>query len=260
MAPLTPASRPVLVTRPAREAAAWVQALSARGLAAHALPLIEIAPAPDAGALAAARAGLAGCGAVMFVSANAVDGFLGDERAWPPGVRAWATGPGTRDALLRHGVPPAQVDAPAADASQFDSERLWEQVRAQARPGAQVLIVRGADAQGRLAGRPWLAGQLADAGAAVAQVVAYARRLPALDATQRALAQAAAEGRGWWLFSSSEAVDNLRSLWPGQDWSAARALCTHPRIAQAAQGMGLGTVAQSRPSVDDVAAFLQSTP
>ncbi len=251
-------AEPVLVTRPAREAAAWVQALSARGLAVRALPLIEIGPAPDAAALEAARQGLAGLDAVMFVSANAVDGFLGNGLAWPARPRAWATGPGTRDALLRRGVPPAQVDAPAADASQFDSERLWERVRGQVRPGARVLIARGGDALGQPAGRPWLAGQLADAGVAVDQVVAYVRRLPALDAAQRALALSGAAGQGLWLFSSSEAVDNLGPLLPGQDWSAARALCTHPRIAQAARALGFGAVAESRPALDDVAAFLQS--
>lgn len=251
---------PVLVTRPAREAATWVRALGARGLAAQPLPLIAIDPAPEAAALVEARARLDGLDAVMFVSANAVDGFLGEGLVWPAGTRAWATGPGTRDALLRHGIAPSQVDAPAADASQFDSERLWEQVRGQARPGGRVLIVRGGDAQGRLAGRPWLAGQLADAGVAVEQVVAYVRRLPVLDAAQRALALGAAAGQGVWLFSSSEAVDNLRQLLPGQDWSAARAVCTHPRIAQAARALGFGGVAESRPSLDDVAGFLQSTP
>lgn len=250
---------PVLVTRPAREAAAWVQALVARGLAAQALPLIAIGPAPDAGGLDEARSRLAQFDAVMFVSANAVDGFLGNGLDWPAGTRAWATGPGTRNALQRHGVPPEQVDAPAADASQFDSERLWAQVQSQARPGARTLIVRGGDALGRPAGRPWLAGQLADAGASVDQVLAYVRCLPVLDAAQRALAQAGAAGQGLWLFSSSEAVDNLRQLLPGQDWSAARAVCTHPRIAQAAQGLGFGAVADCRPALDDVAAFLQSS-
>lgn len=251
---------PVLVTRPAREAAAWVRALEARGLTARALPLIEIGAAPDTAALADARTRLSGFDAVMFVSANAVDGFLGNGLAWPAGTRAWATGPGTREALLRQGVPSAQVDAPAADASQFDSERLWEQVRSQARPGARVLIARGGDAQGQPAGRPWLAGQLAAEGVEVVQVVAYVRRLPVLDAAQRALAQAGAAGQGVWLFSSSEAVDNLRQLLPGQDWSAARAVCTHPRIAQAALSVGFVAVAESRPALADVAAFLQSTP
>lgn len=222
--------------------------------------MIQIAPAPDARALRAARAQVTAFDAVMFVSANAVAGFLDDGLVWPLGTRCWATGPGTRDALLRGGVPASQVDAPMADATQFDSENLWARVRGQARPAGRVLIVRGGDAQGQLAGRPWLAGQLAAAGVAVDQVVAYVRRLPCLDAGQQSLARAAASGQGWWLFSSSEAVDNLRQLLPGQDWSAARAVCTHPRIAQAARQAGFGTVTECKPAIDDVAAFLQSVP
>lgn len=37
--------RRVIVTRPAREAAQWVQQLQARGIQATALPLIAIGPA-----------------------------------------------------------------------------------------------------------------------------------------------------------------------------------------------------------------------
>lgn len=255
-----PPASPVLVTRPAREAAQWVQALQAQGLAACALPLIAITPAPDAQAVAACRSALAAYDAVMFVSANAVDGFLGDGLAWPGATRAWATGPGTRQALLRAGVPAAQVDAPPAQAAQFDSETLWALVREQARPGARILLVRGGDAKGQAAGRPWLAAQVADAGATLETVVAYVRGLPAFDAAHQALAEAGRRGQGWWLFSSSEAVDNLRALCPGQDWSAARAVCTHPRIAQAARESGFRVVFETRPVLDAVVAFLQSVP
>lgn len=251
---------PVLVTRPAREAARWVEALRERGLDAHAVPLIEIASAPDGAALAAARSGLDACTAAMFVSANAVEGFTAGGLAWPDGVRAWATGPGTRDALLAAGVPLGQVDAPANEAAQFDSETLWALVRSQiqAAAGARVLIVRGGDAAGEAAGRNWLADQLVAAGAQVEVVVAYVRRPPAWDEAQHALARAGARGQGWWLFSSSEAVGNLQEMLPGQDLAAARALCTHPRIAQAAQDAGFGVVAQTRPVLEAVAGFLQS--
>ena len=254
----TPPPSPVLVTRPAREAAQWVQALESRGVAARALPLIVIAPAPDARALAACRDAVASYGAVMFVSVNAVDGFLGNGLAWPATTRAWAPGPGTQQALLRAGVPAACIDAPPAQAAQFDSETLWQDVGRQVTPGTRVLMVRGGDAQGRAAGRPWLAEQLAAAGGTVDTVVSYVRCPPAADASLQGLADVGRRGQGWWLFSSSEAIDNLRGLLPGQDWSAARALCTHPRIAQTAQILGFGTVAQTRPVVEAVVAFLQS--
>lgn len=235
-----------------------MQALCERGLDAHSLPLIEIAPAPDTQALERARSGLGDYAAVMFVSANAVEGLITAGVAWPEATRAWATGPGTRDALLAARVPRALIDAPADDAAQFDSETLWAQVRCQVAGATRVLIARGADALGLPAGRSWLADQLVAAGAQVDTVATYARGLPAWDAAQIALAQAAARGQGWWVFSSSEAVDNLRQLLPAEDFSAARALCSHPRIAQAARAAGFGVVAQTRPVLESVAGFLQS--
>lgn len=261
---MTSAATPLLlVTRPAREAARWVQDLHAVGLAAQALPLIDIGPAPDAAAVAKVRRGLASFRAVMFVSANAVEGLLGAADAsdivrWPAGgqgPRAWATGPGTRQALRAAGVPPALIDAPAADAAQFDSEALWARVHKQVSPGVRVLIVRGGDAQGRAAGRNWLAGELASAGARVETLVAYVRRPPVWTEAQRT---AAASPGAWWLLSSSEALANLTVVLPGYDAAGARALCTHPRIADAARAAGFGRVETVRPLVESVAAFLQS--
>ncbi len=254
------AGRPaVFVTRPEREGERWVQALRERGFDAHALPLIAISPAPDAEALTAARGVLGDCVAAMFVSANAVEGFLaGCAQPWPAGTHAWATGPGTAQALVAAGVPPGQVDAPAADAARFDSEALWDIVGEGIRPGDRVLIVRGGDARGQAAGRDWLAQRLQDAGARVDTAVAYVRELPAWDEGRRAQALAGTLDGAWWLFSSSEGVDNLARL-VAADWSAARALCTHPRIADAARAAGFGTVATARPGLEDIAAFLQSS-
>ncbi|HLB77922.1 MAG TPA: uroporphyrinogen-III synthase, partial [Candidatus Dormibacteraeota bacterium] len=66
----------ILVTRPAHDAAAWVDALQARGLPAQPLALMAIGPCRDAAtqqALQAARNALRegpGYRAVMFVSGN----------------------------------------------------------------------------------------------------------------------------------------------------------------------------------------------
>lgn len=255
-----PAGR-VIVTRPAREAARWVDELAACGIAAEALPLIDIVPEPMAGALAAAREGLGRHDVAMFVSGNAVDGFLLANATPAPtevATRAWSPGPGTTAALLRAGWPLARIDAPAPDAAQFDSESLWQQVQGQVRPGLRVLIVRGGDAQGRVAGRDWLAAQLAERGVQVEQVVAYRRAAPAWDAAQRARAGAAAAGGSLWLLSSSEAIANLRAGLPRQDWSGAAALATHPRIAQAAREAGFGVVRETRPALDAVVASIES--
>ncbi|TFY96523.1 uroporphyrinogen-III synthase [Ramlibacter rhizophilus] len=251
---MSPAAR-VLVTRPAREALRWVAALQARGIAAQALPLIEIGPAPDTDALAQARAHLQDCAAVMFVSANAVEGLLPTPGHWPAGPRAWATGPGTGEALERAGVPLQAIEVPT---QRFDSEALWERVRGSVRAGDRVLVVRGADASGEPSGRDWLAQHLQAAGAEVAFVAAYRRMRPTWTAAEHAAMQAAP--KAWWLFSSSEAIDNLGALAPHTDWPASRALCTHPRIAQAARARGFGTVVQTRPELEAVCAFLQSAP
>lgn len=247
----------VFVTRPGNESRSWVIALGQRGFDAQSLPLIDIQPAPslvDGETLNA-------CHAVMFVSGNAVRHFF-DRVAgaipWPAGKRAWAPGPATAAALLEAGVPASAVDAPPPESGQFDSEALWRQVRGQVRSGDRVLIVRGSDLEGESTGRDWLMDQLKAAGASVDHVAVYLRRRPELDAAQLSLAQSGATDGSVWLFSSSQAIANLTASLPAQDWGRARALATHPRIAQAARAAGFGVVCESRPAMDDVIAALES--
>jgi uroporphyrinogen-III synthase len=262
-------SRPTLiVTRVAEEAQAWVEALQRAGhgttpVRAEALPLIEIAPVPDAQPLQEAWRRITSFAAVMFVSASAARHFLAHAPHAPHAphalrARLWATGPGTQRALLEAGCDPALVDAPAANANQFDSEALWGKVAQQVATGSRVLIVRGADAQGHITGRDWLATQLEAAGADVEQVAAYVRRGPAFTEPQRARMAAAAADGSIWLFSSSEAVGYLRAALPAQDWSAARAVATHPRIAQAARDAGFARVLTCRGTVEEILASIES--
>jgi len=161
---------------------------------------------------------------------------------------------------LQHaGVAAHAIDAPDAQSGQFDSEALWQQVHARVPAGACVLIVRGGDG-GASAGRDWLAHQLAGAGAQVETVAAYERRVPVLEAQQLALAQQAAQDGSVWLFSSSQAIRHLAQLLPAQYWGRARAVATHPRIAQTAREAGFGVVCESRPTLDDVVASIESVP
>jgi uroporphyrinogen-III synthase len=195
----------------------------------------------------------------MFVSGNAVREFFAHRpqaASWPVATRAWATGPGTRQALLQQGVDAGLVDAPPADASQFDSETLWRQVRPQVRADDAVLIVRGAGASAEREGRDWLADRLRARQAKVRTVVAYLRDAPAFTDEDRAVAEASADAA--WLFSSSEAIANLTAWLPGRSWAQAQAVATHPRIAQAARDASFGVVCVSRPSVDAVADALES--
>jgi uroporphyrinogen-III synthase len=244
---------PLIVTRPAAQAGAWVDGLRRRGVDAVALPLIAIAPVADAAPLVRAWAGLAQQALVMFVSANAVLHFF-DARpgaaTWPAGTLAGCTGPGTRAALQRAGVPPEAIVEP--DEGALDSEGLWQQLERRDWAGRRVLVVRGED------GRDWLAERLRERGATVEPLAAYARRAPRLDAAGHALLDAAvADPAAWcWLFSSSQAIAHLRSLRPAVDWSAGRALASHPRIAQAARDAGFGHVTICAPDADSVAALL----
>ena len=248
---------PVVLTRPRQEAERWAQRLRARGQSPLVLPLIEIGPAPDAQALRAAAADLSRYGAVMFVSANAVQGFFAAAPCFE-GPRAWAPGLATRDALRAAGVPAERIDTPAADATQFDSESLWQQVAGQLGAGERVLLVRGGDSEGRSQGRDWLAQQLAARGVAVDMLVAYVRQPPAWGEEECACARRAAADGSVWLFSSSEAASNLSALLPGQSWNNARAVATHPRIAQAVRALGFGAVRESRPALEDVLASIES--
>lgn len=289
----------VIVTRPQREAQAWAQALAQQDIAALALPLIVIRALDDPGVLADAWQAWPQCNAVMFVSTPAVEHFFAarppgvDGSARAPGPRCWSPGPGTVAALLRHGVAPARIDAPAPDGGRFDSEALWQRVAALVRPGWQVLVVRGAQqeapvpheaaappqdsvAPGAAAslpgpdqrqgqgqgqeghGRQWLAEQLRAAGAQVRFVAAYRRGPPPADRVQRALAQHRVDADDLWLFTSVQAIDHLRACLPTQAWSHMRALVTHPRIGLAARAAGFGTVHESRPAFDDVVASIKS--
>lgn len=240
----------VIVTRPQREAESWAAGLQAQGVRTKILPLINIAPLPDAHELQQAWQSVPEHLAVMFVSANAVRFFMAER---PAGLnlracRAWSTGPGTQAALLDCGWPSDQIDSPDANASQFDSEALWARVAdflanaVQAEQQVTVLIVRGADGQGQLAGRDWLVQKLEDSGVKVQQVVAYVRQAPELSSAQKLQVASALTNGSWWLFSSSEAAMHLRQACPEASLEQARALATHPRIAKRLQDSGWGRV------------------
>ncbi|MBO9650002.1 MAG: uroporphyrinogen-III synthase [Variovorax sp.] len=251
--------RRVIVTRPARETSRWVDDLRAAGVDAVALPLIEIASIKDRKPIDEAWQRIASYDALMFVSAAAARYFLDGARIDAAShCRFWATGPGTVRGLRDAGVPESSIDAPAADAAQFDSEALWSLVRPQVRPGTRVLIVRGGDASGQAAGREWLAREIAGAGGACDAVAAYRRLAPVIGDEERRLIAEAADGSAIWLFSSSEAILNLRALVPAIEWRAACALTTHERIAQAARTAGFGRVHVSPPSLSTVVASIES--
>ena len=271
----------MLVTRPLGDAQAWCERFRKVGFDVLQLPLIEIAPVTNLRELESAWLRISSFDAVMFVSGNAVLHFFAAKPALVQFAanqgrcvtRAWATGPGTQQALLAAGVNPGCIDTPDISAAQFDSEALWEVVMPQVTAQTRVLIVRGAstrppdqptdgfgsDKRAVAAdGRDWLAQRLAQCACAVEILVAYQRTAPAFTPAQKSLVKRAALDRTVWVLSSSEAVNNLATAFPGQTWENARAVATHARIALSARQAGFGVVCESRPSFDSVVASIES--
>ncbi|MCX7659626.1 MULTISPECIES: uroporphyrinogen-III synthase [Caldimonas] len=254
---MVPSAPWLFVTRPAAQADEWVRRLQAQGVPARPLPLIAITAPDDPQAVLRAWSELSGCDWVIFVSPSAVEQFFAQAPVaarWPEGVRVATPGPGTDAALARAGVAEALRRRPRDEAEQFDSESLWDVLRAETWAGRRVLIVRGDG------GRPWLAQRLTEAGAIVDFLSAYRRGLPVLDATEQAwLVQGLrAPGQAVWLFSSSQAIEHLVSLAQAlglqPDWSQQEAIVTHPRIGQRAWALGWRRVELSHPAPDAVAA------
>jgi uroporphyrinogen-III synthase len=247
----------ILVTRPALQAQDWVATLQAQQLCAYALPLIAIAPLSDTAPVRAHWQQLQRMQLVVFVSPNAVTEFFAlkaPHQTWPAMTRAASSGPGTTLALLHCGVPTSSIIEPEPGSAQFDSETLWQVLGLHAWQGTQVLLVRGGD------GRDWLANQLLAQGATVQILVAYQRSLPVLSAAQELLlADAlAAPSRYVWFFSSSEAINHLATLAPLAQWNQATAIATHPRIAQRANSLGMGSVHCVQPTLSAVVSCIQS--
>ena len=247
----------------------WVQSFCDQGHEAIPMPLIQVGPVQDTSALTRAWQHWSSYVGVMFVSPHAVQYFFESKPPLTPvnlacvaiNTRVWATGPGTRDALLACGVAADLIDAPPQDGKQFDSEALWQQVNCWVKPGAKVLIVRGNNSDGHSdtgSGRNWFAQQVQQAQAHVDFVVAYQRIAPHYSTTDLVLAAHAANDGSIWVFSSTEAVNNLKTLLPEQDWSCARAVATHARIATATRQLGFGRVNASKPTPSSVLSSLES--
>ena len=286
----------VIVTRPETDAQAWLDAIQKAGHEAVYLPLIEIGPAPDTQAVDLAWQQWPRWQAVMFVSAQAVRMFFAQRTHYvqldtnqtseksteildqSAGPRYWATGPGTRQALLEAGVAINRIDAPHADAAQFDSEALWQVVSPLLKKQQPVLIVRGNEDSSESnapntthaspsnnqplypqgVGRDWLAQQIVEAGASAEFLVAYSRRPPLWSDKQLGIAKQAVSDGSVWCFSSSQAVLHLQAQLPLLKWDQARCVATHARIAQTARDLGFLKIVQTRPVLSDVLASLES--
>lgn len=238
--------RAVVITRPRAQAEPLAQAVRARGLHAVVLPLLEIAPLEDPGALRAALAALPSYALVAFVSPNAVDAAftqlrqLSHPHGWPVGVPIAVVGEGSRAALARHGVDDgkATIHSPL-DAANSDSEHLLASLDLSALAGRRVLIVRGES------GRELMADTLRAAGAQVETVAAYRRSVPVLSPSLAAELDALLAQPNDWIITSSEALRGLAGLVrerdPGAGMARLRAqhlIVPHARIAETARALG----------------------
>ncbi|ASV96845.1 fused uroporphyrinogen-III synthase HemD/membrane protein HemX [Paraburkholderia aromaticivorans] len=248
----------VVITRPAGQSSELIARLAEVGLATLDFPLIDVAPVTDDAPLRAALSSLERYALVVFVSPNAVDhAFAHSDTIWPHALPIGVVGPGSVQALARHGVsapaynvisPPSGADEEAA---RFDSEGLFAAIDmalgATNLEGKRVLIVRGDG------GREWLAERLREAGAEVETVAAYRRLVPepSIGGWARVHELLAGVPHAW-LLTSSEGVRNLHEL--AQDHltadeivqlKRATLVTPHPRIAQTARALGFDSITVS---------------
>lgn len=223
----------ILVTRPARQAGAFAQKISALGAAPVIFPAIAILPPADPTRLARAHAELRDYDFAVFVSANAVEYGAPGASHWPASVTAFAPGPGTAEALAAAGIAGARVPA-----TTFDSEGLLALPEFVAPRGKRIVIFRGDG------GREQLGDALRARGATVEYVACYRRAAP--SGGGQGLAEAFRAGRiDAVTITSSEGLDNLWALTDEAtrgEWRKGPTFAPHPRIAEHARGLGLAVV------------------
>jgi len=254
----------LILTRPQEQADSWLHSFKEAGYDIVSWPLISIQSIQDTTLVAQLWKEWTSYQAVMFVSRSAVDHAMMHKpqfHMWGQ-TRCWATGPGTKKALVSHGVPIQLIDAPDDKDQQFDTESLWKIVHTKIDLKQPVLIVRGADVEDngfqlQGVGREWLSQQIKAQGIRVDTVASYIRSVPLWNSDQQMQADLATQDGSIWILSSSQALDHLTKLLPNQSWNLAKALVTHERIAQSAKQLRFGVVRTSRPLMADMLASLE---
>jgi uroporphyrinogen-III synthase len=228
------AGRTVLVTRPARQAAALVRAIREAGGAALEFPALAIEAVP-VDILRMPLAHLYEADIAIFISPNAAQVGMAAIRAGgalPAGIRVFAVGPGTAGALAGEGV-----DAVITPDGQ-DSEALLALPQLQDVAGRRVVIVRG------VGGRALLADALAARGAEINFMECYRRVRPQADAAPL-LARWQMGGVDAVTVTSAETLANLAALLgeAGAPLLARTPLFVpHAKIAEAARRFGIAHI------------------
>ena len=229
----------VVITRPARQAAALAQQIAAVGGKPLIFPTIAILPPDDVQALDDMHRRLAQFDYAIFVSANAAEFGVGNPAAWPAALPAFAPGPGTAAALAAAGI--GDVRQPRTT---MDSEGLLALTDFAAPAGKHVAIFRGGT------GRDLLGDTLAARGAQVTYVDCYRRARPPGGA--EGLIEAWRERRiDAITLTSSEGLDNLWAMLDAYGrtaLAATPAFVSHPRIAERAHALKLAHVIVTEPT------------
>lgn len=236
------AGRTVLVTRPAKQAAALAQAIRAVGGTAFAFPALAVEAVPQ-DELSVPLARLAEADIAIFISPNAAQfgmAAIHSGGSLPASVEVFAVGLGTARALHAQGV--SGVITPDGQ----DSEALLALPQLQDVAGKRVVIVRG------VGGRALLAETLRTRGAQVDLMECYRRLRPQVDAAPL-LARWQAGGIDAVTVTSAETLHNLAALLgeAGRPLLAATPLfAPHEKIAGAARRFGIAHVIAT-PGGDD---------
>ena len=237
----------ILITRPARQAAAFAQQIAAIGGTPLVFPAIVILPPTDRHALDAVHCRLADYDYAVFVSANAVEYGVGDRALWPSQLRVFAPGPGTAAALAAASIHDVRVPS-----TTMDSEGLLALPELAAVSAKRVLILRGSG------GRELLGSTLTARGASVDYVECYARAKPTAGAAglEEALRERRVDAT---TITSSEGLDNLWAIL-GADararFAATPAFVPHPRIGERARALGIAKIIVTEPADSGLIATL----
>ncbi len=230
----------VVIPRAVEQARDTAAALRERGAQPVILPMIEIAPAPDAARLSRAAAEMLRYDWVLFTSANAVELLRleltrvgADARAFGA-AKVGVVGPKTADALLRLGIKADVV------AQEFVGEGLAQAVLAAGVP-RRVLLLRAA------AARDVLPDALRAQGSEVDVVVAYENKPLKSSGAELSQRIEAATADAILFTSSSTVSSTLDALGPnGCDLLSRIALCSiGPVTTRALESVGLTPTLQA---------------
>ncbi|WP_422955948.1 uroporphyrinogen-III synthase [Undibacterium sp. RuTC16W] len=263
---------PVVLTRPAEQAADLAARIAASGRILIPFPLLEIHGLTDYTALDSVLANLSEFGLIAFVSPNAIRAVFSRITCLPDQLPVAVMGQGSLATLAEFGIGPA----PAIDAGygsnhhervifyprnpeRTDSETLLDELDIPSLRLKKVLIIRGET------GRELLADRLRAQGVDVTQIAAYRRAAPVFTLERQQQLVQLLESSNDWIVTSSEALHTVLS-WAqqsgGQKFVAKlqhqHLIVPHVRIAETAQKSGFQSITLSGSGDEHLLVALQS--